>query len=130
MAIVRDWILHNWHLKLLALLIAYLLWSTYTAEPAAEIGYAVPIEFRNVPAQLELDGEPLTQAYVRLRGRSTLLRRLSPHDLSVQVDLARATTGAITMALTAENVQTPYGVSVVRISPSKIHLQLTSKPPR
>jgi YbbR domain-containing protein len=130
MAIFRNWILHNWHLKLLSLLVAFLLWSTYTAEPAAEIGYTVPIEFRNIPPQLELAGEPLTQAYVRLRGRSTLLRRLTANDLSVQVNLMRATAGEITMALTADSVQTPYGVSVVRISPDKIHLQLASKPAR
>ena len=47
---LRQFVLRNAGMKLLALAISFLLWSTYTAEPFAEVGYNVPIAFVNVPA--------------------------------------------------------------------------------
>ncbi len=124
MPLMRNWILNNWHLKLFALLAAFLLWSTYTSEPAAEIAYVVPLEFRNVPAQLELSGDIPTQVRLRVRGRSALLRRLSPADLGVTVDLAGSHPGEIVVRLTPDMVETPYGATVVRIAPADFRLSL------
>src|SRR3970040_2464246 len=100
MRLFRNWVLHNWHFKLIALLAAFLLWSTYTSEPAAEVAYVVPLEFRNVPAQLELSGDAPARVRLRVRGRSPLLRRLSPADLAVSVDLGDAQPGEMLIRLT------------------------------
>lgn len=122
MPFFRNWILNNWHLKLFALLAAFLLWSTYTSEPAAEVACVVPIEFRNVPRHLELSGDAPAQVRLRVRGRSALLRRLSAADLGVSVDLAGAQPGEMLVRLTPDMVETPYGAVVVRIAPAEIRL--------
>lgn len=122
MPLFRNWLLHNWHFKLIALLAAFLLWSTYTSEPAAEVAYVVPIEFRNIPAHLELSGDAPAQVRLRVRGRSALLRRLSPADLGITVDLASAKPGEMLIQLTPDMVETPYGSTVVRIAPAEFHL--------
>jgi YbbR domain-containing protein len=127
MRFFRNWVLHNWHLKLFALLAAFLLWSTYTSEPASEVAYLVPIEYRNIPPRLEISGDVPTQLRVRLRGRPTLLRRLTPADLAITLDLAGRQAGDVTIALTPEMIEAPYGATVVRISLSEIHLQLTPR---
>lgn len=124
MPLFRNWILHNWHLKLFALLAAFLFWSTYTSEPAAEVAFVVPIEFRNVPPQLELSGDIPAQVRLRVRGRSALLRRLSPADLGVSVDLASAQPGELRIELTPDIVETPYGATVVRIAPAEFRVSL------
>lgn len=127
MPLLRNWILNNWHLKLFALLAAFLLWSTYTSEPAAEVAYVVPLEFRNVPAQLELSGDIPAQVRLRVRGRSALLRRLSPADLGISVDLAGAQPGEMLIRLTPDMVETPYGATVVRIAPADFRLSLVPR---
>jgi diadenylate cyclase len=127
MPLFRNWVLHNWHLKLIALLAAFLLWSTYTSEPAAEVAYVVPLEFRNVPAHLELSGDAPAQVRLRVRGRSALLRRLSPADLGVFVDLAGAQPGELRIELTPDMVETPYGATVVRIAPAEFRLSLVQR---
>ncbi len=127
MPLFRDWILHNWHFKLIALLAAFLLWSAYTSEPAAEVAYVVPLEFRNVPAHLELSGDAPTQVRLRVRGRSALLRRLSPADLGVSVNLAGAQPGEMRVELTPDMVETPYGATVVRIAPAEFRLSLVAR---
>ena len=70
---LRKYILANAPLKLLALAISFVLWTTYTSEPFAEIGFQVPLEFTNMPPQLEISGDVPTLEHVRVRGRSALL---------------------------------------------------------
>jgi hypothetical protein len=127
MPLLRNWIFHNWHLKLFALLAAFLLWSTYTSEPAAEVAFVVPIEFRNVPHNLELSGDIPVQIRLRVRGRSALLRRLSPADLGITVDLVGAKPGDMLIQLTPDMVETPYGSTVVRIAPAEFHLSFVPR---
>ena len=127
MALLRDWVFHNWHLKLLALLISFLLWSTYTSEPQAEVGYLAPLEFRNVPPNLEISGDVTTQVHIRLRGRSIVLRRVTQSDLVISVDLSGSMAGETLVRLTPDKLDVPLGAEVVRISPSTIRVQLAPR---
>ncbi len=124
---LRRMLLHNWYLKLLSLAIAFLLWAAYTAEPVAEVGYLVPLEFRNIPNGLELSGDIPTQIHVRVRGRSAIFRRLSAADLGIAVDLAGAEPGETLVRLGAKHVDLPPGVELVRISPAEFRLRLVSR---
>ena len=76
MGFLRKYVFANAGLKLLALAISFLLWATYTAEPYAEVGFQVPLEFTTMPTQLEMSGDVPTVVHVRVRGRSALL---APH---------------------------------------------------
>jgi hypothetical protein len=87
MRFLRQYLLANAGLKLLALGLSVLLWATYTAEPFAEVGFQVPLEFTSIPSQLEIAGEVPTTLHVRVRGRSALLRRMTPSDLTARIDL-------------------------------------------
>ncbi len=127
MRFLHEWVLHQWGLKILALFLSFLLWATYTAEPPAEVGYLVPVEFRNIPAQLEISGDVPTQVHVRVRGRAALLRRLTPADLGIIVDLSGRTAGAALIPLSPENVEVPYGAQVVRVTPAQILLRLVAR---
>jgi YbbR domain-containing protein len=127
MPLLRNWVFNNWHLKLFALLAAFLLWSTYTAEPAAEVGFVVPLELRNVPPHLEISGDIPAQVRLRVRGRSALLRRLSAADLGIAVDMAGAKPGEMRIELTPDMVEVPYGASVVRITPAEFQIKLITR---
>ena len=124
---IRRLIFGNWGLKLLSLGIAVLLWAAYTAEPMAEIGYQVPLEFHNLSSDLEISGDVPAQVYVRVRGRSALLRRLTPADLAVSVDLAGKPAGETTLQLNSSQFEIPYGANVVRISPAQLRLRLVNR---
>jgi hypothetical protein len=118
--------LHNMGLKLLSLAISCALWATYTAEPFADVGYNVPLAFVNVPPGLALGDDAPNAVHVRLRGRTGLLRRLTPADLNVSVDLAGAHNGPISVSLTAEMVRVPYGTEVSLITPSQFRITLVT----
>ena len=127
MRFLREWVLHNWGLKLLALALAFLLWATYTAEPLTEVSYLVPIEIRDIPDQVEISGEVPAQAQVRVRGREALVRRLAPAQLAINVDLRDASPGELLVPLSTDKMAVPYGVSVVRITPAEIRLRLVPR---
>jgi len=124
---VRRWVFHNGGLKLLALALSLLLWTTYTGEPTAEQSYSVPVQFLSLPPELEISGDLPTQVHVRVRGRSGLLRRLTPADLSISVDLSGARPGENVFPLVSNQLAVPYGARVVRVSPSEVRVKLVSR---
>ncbi len=131
MRFLRKYILANAGLKLLALGVSVLLWTTYTSEPFAEVGFQVPLEFTSIPSQLEISGDVPTSVHVRVRGRSVLLRRLSPADLSIRIDLKDGRQGDSLVRITPDMISAPYGANVVRVSPSEFHVSLVrSNAPR
>ena len=128
---LRRLFLHNLRLKLIALGISFFLWATYTAEPFAQVGYNVPVAYVNVPDGLAVAGAPPNAVRVVLRGRTGLLRRLGPGDLTLDVDLAAAPSGDVPVRLTASMVGVPYGTEVVRLAPAEFYVSLvpTKIPP-
>lgn len=114
-------------MKLLALAISFLLWATYTAEPFAEVGFQVSLEFTTMPPQLEISGDVPTSVHVRVRGRSALLRRMIPADLNLRMDLKDGKEGTTILKITPEMVGAPYGATVVQVAPSEIHVTLVPR---
>jgi hypothetical protein len=131
MRLLRRVFLHDLRLKLIALGISFFLWSTYTAEPFAQVGLNVPVSYLNVPDGLAVGGTPPNAVRVVLRGRSGLLRRLTPADLTLDVDLAAAPSGDVPVHLSPPMVGVPYGTNVVRMVPAEFHISLvpTKSPP-
>ena len=127
MRFLRKYILANAGLKLLALAVSFLLWTTYTAEPFAEVGFQVPLEFTSMPSQLEISGDVPTSVHVRVRGRSALLRRMVPADLNLRMDMNDAKQGTASLPITPEKVGAPFGATVVEVSPSEIRVTLVPR---
>jgi hypothetical protein len=127
MRFLRKYIFANATLKLLSLGVSFLLWTTYTSEPFAEVGFQVPLEFTSMPARLEISGDVPTSAHVRVRGRSALLRRVVAADLNLRVDLKDGKEGASEIRITPDMVGAPYGVTVVQVSPSAFQVTLVPR---
>jgi len=121
---VKHWITHNWFLKLLSFVLATSLWVAVASETSSEIGIEVPLEYRNVPAQLEITGDAANTVEVRLRGPVNLIKEVSATEVSTTVDLGNMSPGEKTIPLTAQNVQAPFGTEVIRINPSQVRLSL------
>lgn len=127
MDFLRKYILPNAGLKVLALAISFLLWATYTAEPYAEVGFLVPLEFTTMPPKLEIEGDVPNAVRIRVRGRSALLRRMVPADLNLRLDMKDRKQGAMTIDFTPDMVGAPYGATVVQVEPSEIHVTLVPR---
>jgi hypothetical protein len=127
MRFLRKYIFANAALKLLALGISFLLWTTYTSEPFAEVGFQVPLEFTSMPTHLEISGDLPTSIHVRVRGRSGLLRRMVPADINLRVDLKDGKEGTSQIRITPDMLGAPYGATVVQVSPSQFQVTLVPR---
>src|SRR6478609_2138512 len=111
-------------LKLMAVALAMLLWLIVAGDHLVERSLRVPLEFRNIPPDLELVGDPPTEVDVRLRGSSALLGRLEPRDIVAVLDLASARPGSRMFHLRSDEVRAPYGVEVAQVIPGTIAVDL------
>lgn len=120
-------VLHNWWLKLLALGMAYLLWTVVTQGPPVETGLLVSFGVRQLPAELQIEGELPTPVYVQLRGPERLVQGLRQEQVGVTVDLGGATAGEMIIELKPEHVRMPPGIEAVRFIPAEVRLRLALK---
>ena len=111
-------------LKLVAVALAALLWLIVAGDHLVERSMRVPLEFRNLPNELEIVGDPPTSVDVRLRGSSAQLARLEPREVVAVLDLTGARTGSRMFHLRNDEVRAPYGVEVSQVVPGTLALDL------
>ena len=68
-------------LKVVSVVLAALLWLVVSGEQTVERALRIPLEFTNLPPQLELVGEPPAVVDVRVRGSSGALSRVAAGEL-------------------------------------------------
>ncbi len=120
----RRFLTHNWFLKLFSVLVASLLWLTIASETNSVINRAIALEFQGIPSNMEITGETATQVDLQLRGSSSLLNEISPADVAAVISLAGQSPGSKTVNLSSANIQTPFGVEVLRIDPIRVQFNL------
>ena len=111
-------------LKIVAIALAILLWLTVAGEHVVERIMRVPLEFRNIPAELEVVGDPPATVDVRLRGSSGLLSRLEGTEVVAVLDLSNARPGSRLFNIRADEVRAPYGVEVAQVVPGTLAIEL------
>ncbi len=111
---------HHFGLKLISIALAALLWVVVSGEQTLERALRIPLEFTNLPAQLELMGDTPTVVDVRIRGSSGALNRIAAGELVAVLDLRSARAGHRLFHLAGADVRTPFGVDVVQVNPSTV----------
>ena len=119
---LRRYLLHNLWLKLLSLALAVLFWFAVAHEPVAELAVDVPIEFHNIPQNLEISSETVPRAQIRVRGPQRIIRHLQPADIYADIDLSDVKPGERTYDLTPGEVHKPSELQVVQVVPSQFRL--------
>jgi YbbR domain-containing protein len=123
MAFLRRWVLHNFWLKILSLLLATGLWLAISPdEETAEVAVRVPIEFEHVPPHLEISSVTIPEAQIRVRGPQRLIRDLRSTDIHAELELGDAKPGERTFDLTAQQVRHQQALHIVQVVPGQVHL--------
>jgi len=115
-----KWLTRNFGWKLLSLAIAVALWILAAREPEVATSLSVPIEFKNIPDDLDIGGDLPDRVRVEVRGPSGRLSRDNLADAAVVLDLADARPGERTYTIRAANLTLPFGVVFYRAVPSQV----------
>ena len=121
MSLLRRWVLHNFWLKILSVLLAIGLWLAISPDQApAEITVRVPIEFLHVPPQLEISSMNVPEAQVRVRGPERMIRDLRSTDIHADLEMKEASPGEQTFSLTAQQIHLQRDLTVVQVVPTRV----------
>ena len=117
-------LIQHWELKLLALGLSLVLWGFVMTSEKAELIMAAPLELDDIPAGLEVQGERPESVDVQLRGLRGALGRLGSDRVRARLNLTGARAGEVVIRVMPEQIAVPHGVTVLRVSPSRVRLVL------
>ncbi len=112
----------NLGFKISAILLATLMWVYVTASqnPLTEATYTIPVEQRNLAANLALL-EQNYQVQVRVQGNAAIINTLSTKNFEAYIDLNGVMAGEATLNI---QVDMPDTVQLVSLSPESIDVTL------
>jgi diadenylate cyclase len=127
-AFFHRYVLHNFGLKIMSLLLAGGLWFLISPdEQPAEVAVRAPIVFQHVPSQIEISSEMIPEAQIRVRGPERVIRQLQANEIHAEIELADVKPGERTFNLTSQEVRHPRDVTVVQVVPSQLHLAFDTR---
>src|SRR5580698_1196159 len=109
--------------KLLSLIIAIACWVAVAREPEVATSLSVPVDFKNPPDDLDVDGNLPDRVRLEVRGPSGSLTRDNLSTVAVVLDLSDARAGERTYSIRGRNLNLPAGVVFYRAVPSQLTLQ-------
>jgi YbbR-like protein len=117
----------HWELKLAALILSFALWVFVMTSEKAEVVLAAPVELDAIPPGLEVVGERPDSVDVQLHGLRAILARVGPEQVRARVSLAGARPGEVVLRLVPDQITAPSGVTVLRVSPSRLRVTLEAR---
>lgn len=115
---------HHVGLKVVSIALAFLLWLVVSGERTVERSFRIPLEFSNLPPQLEIVGDPPGVVDVRVRGSSGLVSRVGASELSAVIDLQSGRPGRRLFPITDGELRAPFGLEIVQVTPSTVAVTL------
>jgi YbbR domain-containing protein len=119
---MRQLFTRNLGWKLLSLVIAVVLWVAVTREPEVATSLSVPVDFKNPPDDLDIDGSLPDRVRLEVRGPSGRLTRDNLSTVAVVLDLSDARPGERTYSIRGRNLNLPSGVDFYHAVPSQVTL--------
>lgn len=119
---MRQLFTRNLAWKLLSLVIAIALWLAVAREPEVATSFSVPVDFKNMRDDLDIDGNLPDRVRLEVRGPSGSLTRDNLSTVAVVLDLSDAHAGERTYSIRGRNLNLPVGVVFYRAVPSQLTL--------
>jgi hypothetical protein len=117
--------------KLLSLFLAAVAWVFYVGDPQLASSIQVPLQYRNLPLDLEISSDLPQNVNLDVRGTSGRLTAFDASGSPVILDF-RGVDGAgeRTFNLTRDEIQLPMGVQLMRAVPSQVRIRFEPRASR
>lgn len=117
----------NLYLKVFSLVLAIVCWYVVRSEQERVRDFAVPLQYVNLPADLDLSGRVVDTVVVRLRAPEPVLRTITEDRLAARIDMGSAPLGEQYVTLTPGMIKAPGGALIDHISPDLIKVSIDRK---
>ena len=123
-----GWLTQNLGWKAGSLVIAALLWISVSNEPELSTFQSVPVEYKQIPENLEIGSNVDETVRLELRGPSGRLRDLREAKLAVVLDFSAVhQAGDRAFPIDERNVSLPRGIRLVRAIPARLQFRLVAR---
>ncbi len=109
--------------QVFSVFVAFALWVTFVGSPELTRAIVAPVEYANMPTDLEVSSELPRTVQLVVRAAGPRLNRLQPSDLAVVLDLEGVRAGERTFTIGTSEIHMPAGMKVVRTIPDQLQLR-------
>jgi len=128
---MRSWLTSDLGWKLVCLAIAVVLWMGASGTGQLTSSVAAPVQYRNLPRELDISSDMVEQVHLHLRGPSQELSKLTPRGMAVVIDLSKVRVpGERTFTIDRSMLSLPPDVSLERAVPAQIRLRMENRASR
>ena len=120
MGILRKYVLNQIRLKAMALVLAVMLWFSMTYLGESKMVFSVPISFEHLGRAMMVREIDTRDVLVTLNGPLSVLKNLTPHNISVALDLSRSDEGRQILMIRKADVFVPTSVKIETIKPDYV----------
>jgi hypothetical protein len=109
----------NFGFKVLSVAAAVAIWASVATEPELSTFVTAPVEYKNLPDDLEISSTPTASVLLEVQGPSGQLS-VPPPLASVVIDMGNAVPGERTFTIDSGSLKLPRGVRLLRASPQQL----------
>lgn len=122
----RRFITKHGTTKVFALALTVIAWFALAYNPSTiQRTFVVPIEYRNLPEDIQLDPDAPNEARMTLSGSEGNFRFLEPATLKISINLGNVQSiGPQQITITEDDIRLPANLTTYRIDPRIIRLNL------
>ena len=121
---IRSILVHQWPLKLGTLSLVSVMWLLLAGQQDFEVTLQIPLELKNLPAQMEILEPVKPEVQIVVRGFRKDASTLSERNVHVQIDLSLAGFGVKTFRITRDQIILPNDRTYVgNIKPPQVEFR-------
>lgn len=126
----KNYVLENGSYKLVALFVTLILWVTILGRRDFVLSKEMDIEFL-LPRTIAIaESNHERHVTVKVSGPRMALKKFQANPGTITIDLGRQVEpGPIKATITPRNVEVPFGVKVLSVTPESITVHLIAAPP-
>lgn len=98
-----------------------------TFKGQTETSIDIPIEFKNVPSDMEILRQSIKKVSVSISARERIIRELTQNNVRVVIDLSNVKIGENSLPITRSSIKLPRGTDILRIEPSLVKVVMDKR---
>jgi YbbR domain-containing protein len=124
MDFVRKYIINDWKLKGLSLVLAVILWFTISHVGESKLSVSVPVLPANLEKDFMIKSMDTEDVLVMISGPVSVLKNLRPKDVKVPLDLGELKNGRHIVNIQKTDIVVPKGVEVEAVKPGYVVIEI------
>jgi YbbR domain-containing protein len=124
MDFVRKYIINDWKLKGLSVVLAVILWFAISHVGESKLSVSVPILPANLEKDFMIKSMDTEDVLVMISGPVSALKNLRPKDVKVPLDLGELKNGSHIVNIQKTDIVVPRGIEVEAVKPGYVVIEI------